>query len=351
MATRYRAALIGCGRMGATIDVEVQSHPNVHLWLPYSHAAAYAAHERIDFVAVSDAIESKAEEIRARYGVAKAYTDYRDMILTEKPDIVSVATRPATHRDMVVFAAENGVKGIYCEKSLCGSMDDADDMLAACEAHGVKFNYGTQRRYTPLYNKMRELIDAGELGGIQVVIGHCGVSAAQWGHTHTTDLLLYLAGDPDVEYVQGAANLTDEERASQRIDSDPGIPTGYIKFANGVHGHMVAGGGHEYEVSGSKGKLRSHNNGVTCLWRQAQGSHGQLEDVPFPVPPHVSGTLGAVTDIIEAIEDDRETLGNIRVACRSQEMILGLVESERQGGARIPLPMANRSLYVGKSDW
>jgi predicted dehydrogenase len=337
--------------MGATIDDEVMSHPNSYLWLPYSHAAGYAAHDRIDFVAVSDAVEEKAREIQARYEVANFYTDYRDMITAEKPDIVSIATRPATHRDMVVFAAENGVKGIYCEKSLCGSMDEADAMLAACEANGVKFNYGTQRRYTPLYNKMRELVDTGELGSIQTVIGHCGVSAAQWGHTHTTDMLLYLAGDPEVEYVQGSAILSDEERESQHIDSDPGIPTGYVKFANGVHGHMVASGGHEYEVSGSKGKLRSHNNGVQCLWRKSVGSHGQFEDVPFPTPPHSSGTLGAITDMVEAIEEGRETLGNIRVACRSQEMILGLIESERQGGARVPLPMENRSLYVGKSDW
>ncbi len=43
--------------------------------------------------------------------------------------------------------------------------------------------------------------------------------------------------------------------------------------------------------------------------------------------------------------------GGIQLARRSQEMILGFVESHRQGGARVPLPLENRNLYVGRKDW
>ena len=161
MAERYKAALIGCGRMGATIDDEVRDRPDSHLWIPYSHAAAAVACERTELVAVSDVIAEKAEAIRQRYEVAVCYTDYREMIEEEKPDIVCIATRPATHSEITVFAAEHGVKGIYCEKPLCCSMAEADAMVAAVEKNRVKFNYGTQRRYIPVYWKMRELADAG----------------------------------------------------------------------------------------------------------------------------------------------------------------------------------------------
>ena len=82
---------------------------------------------------------------------------------------------PATHSEITVFAAEHGVKGIYCEKPLCGSMAEADAMVAAVEKYGVKFNYGTQRRYIPVYRKMRELADAGELGTVQAA------NCAGWG--------------------------------------------------------------------------------------------------------------------------------------------------------------------------
>ena len=134
MPTTYRVGLIGCGRMGATIDDEVKSGPNAQLFLPYSHAAAIVACERMELVAVCDPIEEKAERIRDRYGAQRAYADYREMIERENLDVVSIATRPGPHAEQVIFAAEAGVKGIYCEKSLCNAVHEMDAMLQACSA-------------------------------------------------------------------------------------------------------------------------------------------------------------------------------------------------------------------------
>ena len=54
MSIQYRACLIGCGRMGATIDDEVNDT------LPFSHAAGYTAVDNVDLVAVSDSNKAKA---------------------------------------------------------------------------------------------------------------------------------------------------------------------------------------------------------------------------------------------------------------------------------------------------
>ena len=164
MSRTYRAGLIGCGRMGATIDDEVRNRPHSELFLPYSHAAALAACPRIELAAVCDPVAEKARAAQERYHASGAYSDYREMILKERLDIVSIATRPGPHAETVIFAAENGVGGVYCEKPLCNSMRQADAMLAACLEHGVKFNYGTQRRYTPLYRHVRQLCDQGQIG-------------------------------------------------------------------------------------------------------------------------------------------------------------------------------------------
>jgi hypothetical protein len=61
--------------------------------------------------------------------------------------------------------------------------------------------------------------------------------------------------------------------------------------------------------------------------------------------------VGAIDDIAAAIEEGRETVGNIQIACRSQEMILGFVESQRHGGAKVSLPLVDRGLYVGRQNW
>jgi predicted dehydrogenase len=351
MPEKYRTCLIGCGRMGATIDDEVAGRPDSFLWIPFSHAAACVACDRIDFVAVSDVVAEKAESIRRRYNVPRCYTDYREMIDKEKPDIVCIATRPATHAEMTVFAAEHGVKGVYCEKPLCCSMEEADAMVQAVEKHGVKFNYGTQRRYMPFYRKMRALIGAGEIGDVQCVIAQYGVGAALWGLTHAADMLLYMAGDPEVDFVQGTIVCKAEDWEGNRLNVDPGIASGYVRFANGVHGYNTAGTGPEFEICGAKGKIRAQNNGMTCQFRKAGAYPRILEEVPFPQVPRESGTVMGIKDIAESLDTGRETLGPIQLARRSQEILMGIIESHRLDGRRVSLPMVNRALYVGPSNW
>ena len=340
MSQHYRAVLIGCGRMGATIDDESSSD------LPSSHAAGYMAVDNVDLVAVSDVIAEKVETIRQRYNVPAGYTDYREMIEKEKPDIVSIATRPVTHAEMTIFVAESGVKGIYCEKPLCCSMEEADAMVSAIEANGAKFNYGVNRRYTPLFWKMRELIESGEIGELQCVICHCGPGGAQWTHTHTSDRMMELAGDAEVEFVQGTVIANDSDWEGVRLNADPGIPMGYVKFKNGVHGYQLAASGYEFEASGSKGKLRTMNNGAMLQCRMAGKQPYLVEGIP-----RESGTVNCIKDLTQAISTDGETRGNIQLARRSQEIIIGFIESHRQGGKRVTLPLENRNLYVGRKDW
>ena len=352
MATTYRTALIGCGRMGATIDDEARKRGSRLARYPYAHAAAAVACDRTELVAVSDVLREKAEEARVRYDVPTAYTDYREMIEKEKPDIVCIATRPATHAEMVVFAAEHGVKGMYCEKPLCCSMAEADTMTEAVEKHGVRFNYGTQRRFFPIYNKIREYIDRGELGTILGVIAQQGISSALWGLTHGSDLLYYLAGDPEVEFVHGTITYDEANLDGNRLNEDPAIVSGYVKFANGVHGYFTSGTGIEYEVCGTEGKLRTYNDGSSCTFRKTAAEERRvMDEAPFPSFERVSGTLSGLLDTVRALDTGTETLGPIRFARSSQEILMGIIDCHLKGGVRIPLPMENRSLYVGRDNW
>jgi len=331
--------------MGATIDDEVKDRHNAHLYLPYSHAAAIAACERTELVAVCDPVAEKAEAIRARYGARTAYADHRAMFDAEDLDIVAVATRPGPHAEIVTCAAEMGVKGIYCEKPLCNAVHEMDSMLEVCGKHGVKFNYGTQRRYAALYRNARRMIEEGEIGDVQAIVGHCGVSAAQWGLTHAADMLLFLAGDGEVDFVQGTALAEETDWQGDTLEKDAGISSGYVRFKSGVHAYLVGAGGWEFEVSGTKGKLRTLANGMGYSLRKPD-EHGEFRQVEAPAAVVESGTLRGVEDLVRALDEDGETSGNLTLACRSQEMIFGIIESHRRGGSRVNLPLANRSLAI-----
>jgi predicted dehydrogenase len=348
MAREYRAAIIGCGRIAGSIDDEVRDMPG--MIFPYSHAGTYQACDRTDLVAASDVVADKLEEFCKRWEIPHAYADYRELIEREHPDIISVTTRPAAHRDIVVYAAEHGVKAIWCEKPLCCSMAEADEMVAACERHGVKFNLGANRRYAPLYRAIRAQIAQGLIGELQAISCHAAGSAL-WSHTHSSDLLLLLAGDPAVDYVQGTVGADVEDYADNRVEVDPPIYSAYLHFSTGVHGYMLASISYDWEVAGSTGKLRILNDGQQIELRRQAGRWKQLEVVPAPVLPQASGALKCLENLVEALDTGSATQGPIALARRSQELIMGIIASHGQQGARVALPLNNRDLYVGKADW
>ena len=346
----YRAGLVGCGRMGATIDDEVAGRPDAKRFLPYSHAAAIVASDRTDLVAVCDPFGDKAEKIGSRYGVPKAYLNFKEMIDNEDLDIVAIATRPGPHAEIISYAAQNGVRGIYCEKPLCNAVHEMDLIREVCTKRKIAFNYGAQRRYMPVYAKVRELVADGAIGSVDAIIAHCGVSSAQWSLTHATDMLLYLAGDVPVKFVQGTMMINDEDWKGDILKRDGSICSGYISFINGIHAYLSASGGWEFEVSGSTGKLRIINNSLGYQMR-CKNNVGQLEEVNLPDIEICGGTQRGIEDLAKAIDVQGQSLGSLDVACRSQEVIFGLAESHRCGGKRVEIPLRNRQLAIAPDNY
>lgn len=348
MTQQHTAAIIGCGRIAGSIDDEVREYPA--MIFPYSHAGTYQACESTRLVAAAEVVADKLSAFCERWKIPRGYRDYREMIEQERPEIISVTTRPGSHQEIVNFAAEHGVKGIWCEKPLCCSMAEADAMVEVCEKNGVKFNLGVNRRYGPFYRGLREVIVQEIVGELQTVICHGG-SSALWGHSHASDLMLLLAGDPEVDFVQGTVGVEGADFADNRVETDPLIYSAYVQFANGVRGYFLATIGYDWEVTGSTGKVRALNDGQHVELRRQAGNWKQLEPARMPEVPNGSGSLACLEDLVEAIETGRETKGPIQLARRSNEIIMGIIASHGLGGARVSLPLANRSLYVGKRDW
>lgn len=342
---RYTAAVIGAGRMGGTIDDELEGHPAAVL--PFSHGAAYASMPQVVLLGFADVELEKAEALSARYGAPVVYADYRELIDQERPEIVSVCTLPDSHAEIVEFAAGHGVRAIYCEKPLCASMAEADRIVAACETHGVKFNLGTNRRFLPGYQGLREVVASGGIGELQSIVANAA-GRAVWQHSHSADTLLMLSGDPDVEFVQGTCDTDPADFDDNRTETDPVVRMGYIRFVNGVAGHITPAAGWDFDLHGTEGKIRTFNDMAACRMWKPEGRWGSLREVPFPEYPKDSAPVRIIRDLIHALETDGETLNGVRLARRSHEIIMGIVESHRQLGARVWLPLENRGLYVGR---
>ena len=341
--TTYRAALIGCGRIGAFIDNEV-ADPH-----PYSHAAAYEACERTTLVALADRRADVMARAGARYGVPHAcqYTDYREMLAAERPDIVSVATQPEHRAEIVIHAAEHGARAIYAEKAMAASLAEADAMVRAVEDHGVAFNMGTNRRWHPGFRLLRSLIAEGRYGALRSLTVHCGFGVFNMG-SHAIDLVLMLNGDTPASWVQFHVSEDADriEGATLRADPSGG---GRLQFANGVPAFLLdSGRPFELEAVCERGIVST----VGSEWQVREEAGADLRGRPvlgpgtYPAFEPGSPAVHLVLDLVQALDTGAPTRGGVRVARTNTELIFACLESHRNGGARTALPLAGSELRL-----
>ncbi|MDE2706869.1 MAG: Gfo/Idh/MocA family oxidoreductase [Gemmatimonadota bacterium] len=129
----YRGAVVGCGRMGSTIDDEHIGMP--HYPWPWAHAPAMIEARGIELIGAADVDRAKLDDFAQRWGVDALYEDYRELVAQEQPDVVAVTTRPDERAEVVIGLAEAGVRAIFATKPMCRTLAEADAMIAACKAN------------------------------------------------------------------------------------------------------------------------------------------------------------------------------------------------------------------------
>lgn len=347
----YRAAVIGCSRMGAFIDNEVPDYKAIKL--PYSHAAGFFAEERTDLVACADLRPEIMEQFGIRYNVAKEnhYTDYREMIEKEQPDIVSVATQPEHRADIVIYAAENGVKAIYAEKAMASSMDEAAAMMSTVEKNNVAFNLGTNRRWHAGFDKMKEIIDSGEIGKLRTLIIYSNGSLFNTA-SHNLDLILRLNSDQTVSWVTGYLPQGDSVFDGDVLQADP-TGAGTIHFENEVTAHaLLTPRSSEWEAICDNGTLTCWNNGWQWHIRKRQDVPGWrtcLVPEDYPTFTYSSSTANIIKDLVHALDTGESTRGGVRCAYASTEIIFGIIESHLNNGARINFPLRDSKIRLQRN--
>lgn len=132
------------------------------------HAAALRYVQGARAVAVASPTKAHVEALAGKYGIPKAFTDYRDLLALPEVDVVLLCLPNHLHCEATVAAAEAG-KHVICEKPLCMNLREADIMIEACRNAGVKLMYAEELCFTPKYVRAKELVDEGALGKIYFV--------------------------------------------------------------------------------------------------------------------------------------------------------------------------------------
>ena len=363
MAGKYRVAIIGTGRMGGLIEDEIPlGDPN----LPYGHFSGYQYIEETEVVAVANRGAERLQRFSERFGITNTYLDYREMIDKEQPDIVSVTTPSFARAEPLIYCAEHGVRAIYSEKGLCASLAEADRIRDAMKRNGVAFNWGAMRRHNVGFRLLAEAIAAGEIGEPEAVLMLTYTDLIKH-HPHTLDLVSMLLGDPQPQWVSGrlieAGDPFDPEprRAHPEYDAenhrylpspgwevaDPYVGQFQVGYANGAVGYFIPHRGFlDVHVLGSEGRAYALDNGLTFEIRHSLGSNPDDVTTRKLYAQGEPPTVNTIRDLINSLETGEPTRGNIDVTMQSVEAQFAIAHSHLAGGARVEVPVADRSLYI-----
>jgi len=258
-----------------------------------AHATCFDADGRVEIAAVSSRTPAGAEGLMSRFGVARHFTSWRELVGDPSIDIVDVTAPSALHGEMALAAIEAG-KGVIIEKPMATDLEIAERVVEAVQRTHVPVLYAENRRFAPIFVNARALIDSGEIGSPLIFrINELGSGPAHgawfWDLTlsgggalmdmgiHGFGMCEWLLGARVLRLQSTVRLLKWKESAGEGIEDTASTS---CEFDNGAVGHLLCSWGTEggldirAEVYGTSGTLHlDQGRGVngTELYRSEGG--------------------------------------------------------------------------------
>lgn len=343
---RFGVGIIGCGAIS-----------RLHL-KAYRELA-----EDCGIVALADLSRDKAEALAASAGVeAAVYADYRELLVREDIDVVSVCTPPFAHKGPVIDALRAG-KHVIVEKPFAPSLADCDEMIEAARQADRKLVVTFQYRYRRDFNQMKYVLGQELLGPLTFAqmnglywrgdryyeVDWRGTWKSECGGVtinhaiHPLDIFLWLMGEAESVYAE-------MNTMAHGIEVED-LSLAAIRFHSGAVGQIACTvnsvkSGITMEFSG-KSKAASIPLAFHAVREDERGfpvadeasAEELAETARQAVPDGTDDHQGPIRDLFEAIRGNREPKVNGTEGRRVIELITAIYKSATLG-ARVSLPIA-----------
>ncbi len=349
-----RIAIVGCGRI-AKRHAELLGTGQI---------------EGARLVAVCDVVPERATAFATRYDVP-GFTSVDALLAGSDAEVIVVLTPSGSHAD-VTIAAARAKRHVIVEKPMALTLADADAMIAAADAAGVRLFVVKQNRFNVPVVKARAALDAGRLG--KLVLGTVRVRWCRdqkyydndaWRGTwaqdggvianqasHHVDMLGWFMGPVESVHARSARALVNIEA------EDTAVAT--IKFRNGALGIVEATGATRpkdlegsLSVLGSGGTIEIGGFAVNEI-RHWNFVEPQAEDADvvarFSVnPPNVYGFghQAYYEHVVECLRDGLPALVDGHEGRASLELVAALYES-MASGKEVSLPLKTEHSRLGR---
>jgi predicted dehydrogenase len=334
-------AMVGCGRIAR------------------KHAELLTGDELADasLAAVCDVKPDRAQAYGQKYDVP-AFTDMHEMMaaLGDHIDVVSILTESGLHAAHCGALAPYG-KHILVEKPMALTLDDADDMIRACDENRVRLFVVKQNRYNLPVLKLREALEANRFG--RLVMGTVRVRWSRdqayydqdpWRGTwamdggvfanqasHHVDLLEWMLGEPVSVFAKSRTALVniETEDTGVAVIAFRGGAIGIVEATTATRPKDLEG---SLSILGENGTVEIGGFAVNQMrhWGFTDATEAEENDVLSRFrenPPNVYGYghLAYLRHVIGAIEGNQPALVDGLEGRKSLELINAIYESIETG--------------------
>ncbi len=296
-------------------------------WGPGAHVPALKGVSETELYAVCTAHADTAQAAADRFGLTRAYGNDKALHADPQVEAVLVSVRVPAHYELTKNAIEAG-KHVFCEWPLGANTNEAEELAALARRKNVRTMVGLQRRQSPAYLYMRELVQQGYVGqvlSVNMMLMGSGVltrtSDRTWQRDarlganpltitfgHVFDAMCMVVG----EFVELSAMVatqvpqwfeTDTKRYVDVTSPDNVMVQG--RLGNGVivnayvGVHPYHGSGHRFEIYGKDGTLSMIGGGQSGeeVQRKIMGGHkDDKASQELPVPERFKWVPEAVRD-------------------------------------------------------
>ncbi len=337
-----------------------------------------------EIVAVADADPTGLAAAQKRLGTSAGHVDYRAMLQSARPDVTAICPRHVDeHCDMILAAVEAGSRGIYIEKPLCRTPEEADRIIAACDKAGTKLAVAHRNRYQPVLAAIDQVLADGGIGKILEIRGRGKGDKRGGGEdlwvlgSHVLNLTAYFGGPPtsvtavmkqDGKLVTKADVKEGNEGvgplAANEIHARFELPKIPVAYFDSLANDGTNSNGFGLQIVGSEGTIdiKCDRNPFAHLIPgnpfQPAAEGRQWIPIstagvgkPEPQPERIAQVMNHIVparDLLAAIVEDRQPLCSARDAAQTLEVIMAIFASHAAGGATVTLPLKERGNPLAK---
>ncbi|MGB0386303.1 MAG: Gfo/Idh/MocA family protein [Ardenticatenaceae bacterium] len=286
---------------------------------------------------VPEAAQAASEEVGGR-----AY-ESMDALLADV-DVVDVCTITTAHKDAVLAAAAAG-KAIVCEKPLARHLAECEEMVAACEAAGVRLFVAQVVRFFPQFARAKAVIDEGLLGEVGVIrtIRAGRAPSRPWFldvelsggvimdvSIHDIDFARWCCGEVERVFARGLT-FTDEASGDHALIT--------LRFTSGAIGHIEGSWSHpagafrtRLEIAGTEGLIEWDSQEDTSVRLAINHPNGNAtRSKESPLAPQDDPYYRELAHFLECLDSGEPFLVSPHDGLMAVKVSLAAIESMRRG--------------------